>query len=91
LDLTDIKKRLKDYEEMLQYYTLMRTKNKMKDFEVESEEWWEVTEEYFTNELKKNLVQHRANERILRYKLEAYKNIYPNFICGSLINIEVLD
>jgi hypothetical protein len=38
---------------MLQYYTLMRMKNKMK-------------------ELEKNLAQHRANERIIRYKLEAY-------------------
>jgi len=25
----------------------MRMKNKMKDFEVESKEWWEVVEEYF--------------------------------------------
>ncbi len=33
LDPIRIKKRLKDYEQMLQYYTLMRTKNKMKDFE----------------------------------------------------------
>jgi len=29
----------------------MRTKNKMKDFEVEFEEWWEVAKEYFTKEL----------------------------------------
>ncbi len=57
---------------MLQYYTLMRTKNKM-DSEVESKEWWEVAKEYFTKELEKNLVQHKANERILRYKLEAYQ------------------
>jgi hypothetical protein len=33
----------------------MRMKNKMKDFEVKFEEWWEVVEEYFTKELKKNL------------------------------------
>jgi hypothetical protein len=33
----------------------MKMKNKMKDFEAESEEWWEVTEEYFTKELEKNL------------------------------------
>jgi hypothetical protein len=29
----------------------MRMKNKMKDFEVEFEEWWEVAKEYFTKEL----------------------------------------
>ncbi len=44
-------------------------KNKMKDSEVESEEWWEVVEEYFTKELEKNLVQHRVDERIMKYKL----------------------
>ncbi len=30
----------------------------MKDFEVEFETWWEVTKEYFTKELEKNLAQH---------------------------------
>jgi hypothetical protein len=50
----------------------MRTKNKMKHFEAECEEWWEVVEEYFIKELEKNLAQHITNERIMRYKLEAY-------------------
>jgi hypothetical protein len=50
----------------------MRMKNKMKDSEVESKEWWEVVKEYFTKELEKNLAQHKADERILKYKLEAY-------------------
>jgi hypothetical protein len=67
-----IKKRLEDYEQMLQYYSLMRMKNKMKDFDIKFEEWWEVVEEYFTKELEKKLVQHRVDERILKYKLEAY-------------------
>jgi hypothetical protein len=40
---------------MLQYYILTRTKNKMKDLDVEFEEWWEVVEEYFAKELEKNL------------------------------------
>jgi hypothetical protein len=51
----------------------MKTKNKMKDFETEFEEWWEVAKEYFIKELEKNLAQHRAHEIILRYKLEAYQ------------------
>jgi hypothetical protein len=38
LDIIVIKKRLEDYEQMLKYYTLMRTKNKMKDFEAKSKE-----------------------------------------------------
>ncbi len=31
----------------------MRTRSKMKDFDVESKEWWEVIEEYFSKEFKK--------------------------------------
>ncbi len=31
MDPTGVKKRIDDYEQMLQYYTLMRTNNKMKD------------------------------------------------------------
>jgi len=33
----------------------MKTKNKMKDSEVESKEWCEVAEEYFIKEFEKNL------------------------------------
>jgi antitoxin component HigA of HigAB toxin-antitoxin module len=47
-------------------------KNKMKDCEVKSKEWWEVVKKYFTKELEKNLAQHKIDERIIRYKLEAY-------------------
>jgi len=61
----------------------MRTKDKMKDFEAEVEEWWEVAEEYFTKELEKNMAQHKAHERIMRYKFEAYQKNFPDFICGS--------
>jgi hypothetical protein len=45
--------------------------------------------EYFTKELEKNLAQHKANERILRHKLEAYQKNFPNFICGSPTSIKV--
>ncbi len=74
-DPIGVKKRLED-EQMLKYYTLMKTKNKMKDYEVESKEWWEVVKKYFTKELEINLAQHRVNETILWYKLEAYQRIF---------------
>jgi len=67
----------------------MRMKNKMKNFEVKFEEWWEVAKEYFTKELANNIVQHRASEKILRYKLEVYQKNFPDFICGSLISTKV--
>jgi hypothetical protein len=83
LDLASVKKRLEDYEQMLKYYTLMKMKNKMKDSELESKEWWEVAEDYFTKEMVNNLVQHRTNEKILKYKLEAYQKNFLDFIYGS--------
>ncbi len=55
LDLTNVEKKLEDYEQLLQDYTMMRMKNKMNDCKVESEEWWEVVEEYFTKELENNI------------------------------------
>jgi hypothetical protein len=58
----------------------MRTKNKMKDFDAKSKEWWEVVE--------KNLAQHRANERSLSYKLKIYQGMFSNFVCGSPTSIE---
>jgi hypothetical protein len=63
----------------------------MKDFKVEYEEWWEVIKEYFTKELENNLVQHRANERIMRYKLEIYQKNFSDFVYGNLINTKALD
>ncbi len=68
----------------------MRTKNKMKDFEAESKEWWEVAKEYFTKEMEKNMVQHKPDEKILKYKLENDQNNFPNFICGSPTIVDLL-
>ncbi len=55
LDLTNVEKKLEDYEQLLEDYTMMRMKNKMNDSKVESEEWWEVVKEYFTKELENNI------------------------------------
>jgi hypothetical protein len=38
----------------------------------------------------KNLAQHRADERILKYKLEAYQKIFLDSICGNPTSTEVL-
>ncbi len=75
---------------MLQYYIVMRMKNKMKDCEAKYEEWWEVAKEYFKKKLEKNIAQHKVDKRILRYKLEVYQKNFPNFIYGSPTSTEVL-
>jgi hypothetical protein len=41
--------------------------------------------------LEKNLAHHKTNEKILRYKLEAYQKNFPDFICGSLTSTKVLN
>jgi hypothetical protein len=51
----------------------MKTKNKMKDFDVESKEWWEVTNKYFCKELEKNL--NHLNFLVTMEVLNAYVNI----------------
>ncbi len=66
---------------MLQYYIIMKTKNKMKDFDVKSKEWQEVAKE-----LKKNLAHHKIDKKILRYKLEVYQRNFLNFVYGNLIS-----
>jgi len=38
-----------------------------------------------------NLVQHKANEKILRYKFETYQKNFLNFTYGSLTNTEASD
>ncbi len=53
MDPVGVKKRLEDYKQMLQYYTIMKTNNKMKDSKAKFEEWWDVAEEYFTRRWRK--------------------------------------
>jgi hypothetical protein len=48
-----------------------------------------VVEEYFRKEMVKNLAQHRTDEKIMKYKLEAYQKIFLDFICGGPTSIEV--
>ncbi len=48
-----------------------------------------MAKEYFTKEMEKNMAQHRLNENILRYKLEAYQKNFTNFICGSLTSKDI--
>ncbi len=63
----------------------------MKDSEAKFEEWWEVVEEYFVKELEKNMAQHRANERILKYKLEIYQKNFLDFMYGTPKSTKVQD
>jgi len=61
----------------------------MKNSEAKYEEWWEVAKEYFIKELDNSLAHHRADEKIMKYKLEAYEKNFLNFIYGNPTNIEL--
>lgn len=75
-----MKKILEAYEQMLQYYTLTRTKNKLKDFDAKSKEWCEVAEEYFAKELEKILpnteLMRRRTSSSWRYIKETLQILY---------------
>jgi hypothetical protein len=51
----------------------------------------EVAKKYFTKELEKNLAQHKAAKRYLRYKLEVYQNNFLDFFCCSPISTKASD
>ncbi len=80
LDLVCVKKRLEDYEHMLQYYTLMWINNNMKDFDAKSKEWWEVAEEYFAKELEKiwtnTELMRECTSTSLRYIKKKFQILY---------------
>jgi hypothetical protein len=37
------------------------------------------------------MAHHKTNEKILRYKLEAYKKNFLDFICGNPTKVSVQD
>jgi hypothetical protein len=61
----------------------MRTKSKMKDFDLKSKEWWKVVEQYFSKELGKNLAQHKIDDKKYIFKVEVYQKTFLDFVCGS--------
>jgi hypothetical protein len=47
LDLTYVLKTLKEYDELVQYYSIFCMKQQMDDANVELDEWWEFIEIQF--------------------------------------------
>jgi hypothetical protein len=48
-----------------------------------------VAEDYFTKEMEKNLAEHISDEKIMRYKLEAYQKNFLEFIYGNPTSTKV--
>ncbi len=44
LDPTYVKNRLEEYDDLVQYYSILHTKQQMDDANVELDEWWELVE-----------------------------------------------
>jgi hypothetical protein len=41
-----------------------------------------------TKELEKNMVNHRADEKFMKYKLKVYQKNFPNFVCVNPISVK---
>jgi hypothetical protein len=68
LDHVYIKNRLEEYDDLVQYYSILCTKQQMEDSNPRLYEWWKLVEAQSKEEMQKNLVAHRRDE-------ERYKNI----------------
>ncbi len=56
----------------------------MENYNVELNEWWELVETEFKEEMQKNMVAHRKDEEACRRYLFAYKKVFPTFVYCSL-------
>lgn len=83
LDTMYVNNRLEKYDELVQYYFILRTKQQMENYNVELNEWWELVE---TNleEMQKNMVAHRKDEEACRIYLSTFKKVFPTFIYCNL-------
>ncbi len=74
---------------MLWYYTLTRTKNKMKIFDAELMNGGRLQKNILPRSWKR-MAQHRVDKRNLRYKLEIYQNFFLDFVYGNPISRKTL-
>ncbi len=87
LDPTYVKNRLEEYDDLVKYYSILCTKQQMNDANVEFDEWWELVEFQFHEEMHKKLATHKRDEVAYRRLLSTFKKTFPNFIYHNLNHI----
>lgn len=79
---------LEEYDDLVQYYTIQRTKHQMEDSSVELNEWWELAEVQFKEKMIKNLIAHKKDKDIYKQRLFAFTKAFPNFLYHSFDSLE---
>jgi hypothetical protein len=80
LDLAYVKNRLEKYDDLVQYYSILCTKQQMDDATMKPNDWWQLARVQFQKEMKKNSVAHRRDEATYRRHLFAFKKVFLDFI-----------
>ncbi len=75
-----VNNKLEDYDNLVEYYFILHTKQQMEASNVELYEWWELVEMQFKEEIYKNLIAHKKDEDRYRRHLFAFKKAFPNFM-----------
>ncbi len=71
-----VSNRLEEYDELVEYYFILHTKQQMEDSNTKLDEWWEVTKRQFKEKMYKNLATHRKDEDMYGRHLSTFKNIF---------------
>jgi len=71
---------LEDYDNLVEYYSILHTKQQMGDYNVELHEWWELVEVQFKEQMYKNLTAHKKDEDMYITHLFGFKKAFPNFM-----------
>ncbi len=87
-DPMHVNNKLEKYDELVQYYSILRTKQQIENYNVELNEWWELVETQFKEEMQKKLVAHRKDEEACKRYLSAFKKAFPSFIYHSPNNLK---
>ncbi len=83
LDPTYVNNKLEEYNDLVQYYSILHTKQQMDDVNVDPDEWWGLAKTQFQEEMQKNLVAHKRDEAAYNRRLFTFKKAFLNFIYHS--------
>jgi hypothetical protein len=79
MDPQYVNNRLKEYDELAQYYTILHTKHQMEDSKTKLYEWWELAETQLKEEMRIILVVHKKDGDKYIQHMSNFKKAFPTF------------
>jgi hypothetical protein len=76
LNHAHVTNKLEEYDDLVQYYSIIHTKQQMEDSNTKFNEWWEVAKVQFKEEMYKNLATHKKDEDMYRRHLSTLKRFF---------------